>query len=393
MSDSPLNVLVVSPWYPAPGEQASGAFVRDQARAAARRCHVTVLAQAVRNAPHDSVDEGIRILRIVPFELRGVLGNIRRLMVVNAAVRQLRKEGFPPDVIHGHVFFGAFPAVVIGRIQGLPVIVSEHFTGLVKGNLSWRERFIARFTYRYAHLVCPVSELLRERLADFQPRGTYAVIGNAVDVDAFANRQREAEGRSGSRLITVAGLYEKKGIPYLLDALRHLLPRFPDSTLAIVGDGPDRPMLEMVAVGLPVEFLGERSRAELVELMREADIFVTASVLETFGIAPLEALAAGLPVIATSAYPVADLIAELGGLIVPCADAVALSKAIASALTVPHQPRTDAAVQIRRTFGLEVTGHRWEAAYRKVVTDRGRERVDEFGNAGSGERPPSGQTG
>jgi glycosyltransferase involved in cell wall biosynthesis len=350
---------------------------------------VTVLAQAARHTTRDSLEEGVRVLRVVRFERPGLLGNIERLIIVNAAVRQLAKEGAPPDIIHGHVFFGAFPAVVVGRLRGLPVIVSEHYTGLVEGRLNWRERLIARATYRYADLVCPVSELLRERISDLQPRGTYEVVGNVVDVDAFAGRERSPKDASGPRLIAVAGLYAKKGIPHLLDAVRDLVRQFPDSTLAIVGDGPDRPMLEAMAHDLPVEFLGGRPRAGVAKLMREADIFVSASVVETFGIAPLEALAAGLPVVATSAYPVADLISQLGGLIVPPADSLALSEAVTSALTGPSGVRADAAEQIRRRFGLEVVARRWEAIYQGVVEERGATRVEESASTRPTETPPS----
>lgn len=373
---SRLRILLVSGWYPTPEEQGSGTFVRDQARAAAQLCDVAVVTQAGHDAPRDGIDEGVRVLRVVPFEQAGLLSNVKRLLVVDAAVRQLRQEGAAPDVVHGHVFYGAFLAVVIARLRRLPVVVSEHYSALVEGPLSRRERLMARFTYRYADLVCPVSEPLRDSLLALQPRGAYTVVANGVDVDAFAGPQRRGRGASGPRLISVAGLYaEKKGIAYLLEALKLLLAEFPDATLAIVGDGPDRQMLESMAVGLPVEFLGERPRSEVIALLRQADLFVAASLLETFGIAPLEALAAGLPVVATDAYPVADLIVELGGMIVPRGDSRALCEAIMSALDKQLTPRSDAATELRRRFGLEATGRRWEAIYRSVISSRGGERL------------------
>ena len=373
MSDR-LRILLVSGWYPAPGEQGSGTFVRDQARAAAQLCDVAVVTQAAHDAPRDSIDEGVRVLRVVPFEQSGLLSNVKRLLVVDATVRQLRREGAAPDVIHGHVFYGAFLAVAIARLRRLPVVVSEHYSALVEGPLSRRERLMARFTYRYADLVCPVSEPLRDSLLVLQPHGAYTVVGNGVDVDAFDGLQRRGRGASGPCLITVAGLYaEKKGIAYLLDALRLLLAKFPHATLAIVGEGPDRKVLESMAVGLPVKFLGECTRTEVVALMQQADLFVAASLLETFGIAPLEALAAGLPVVATDAYPVADLIVELGGIIVPRGDSGALCEAITSALDKQLAPRSDAAAELHRRFGLEVTGRRWEAIYRSVISSRGGE--------------------
>jgi glycosyltransferase involved in cell wall biosynthesis len=131
--------------------------------------------------------------------------------------------------------------------------------------------------------------------------------------------------------------------------------------------------LESAAEGLPVTFLGGKSREEVRGLMQGADVLVMPSILETFGIAPLEALAAGVPVVATTAFPVADLIADLGGLIVPPADPAALRDAIASVLDEGITVAGDAAAEVRRRFGFEAMGRRWEAVYRSVVSSgRGR---------------------
>lgn len=365
MSDR-LHVLLVSPWYPSAEAPVDGLFVRDQARAASLFCDVTVLLRS--GSASDSSDAGLRVLRVLP-DGAGILANFKRLLAIAATVRRLRQEGHPPDIIHGHVYWAAFVAVLVGRLQGLPVVVSEHHTDFVEGRLSRRDRIIARITFRSAKLVCPVSRALMQSMAELEPNGRYSVVPNTVDVATFAAGMRlRPAAVDDPHLLNVSGLSaRRKGLLHLLEALRILLSRYPNACLKLAGDGPDRDELESAAEGLPVVFLGACSRDELVELMREADVLVMASTAETFGIAPLESLAAGLPVVATTAFPVADLIAELGGQIVRPGDPSALSEAITSVVMGRSFVRSDAAARLSSKFGLEATGRQWEAIYRSVV--------------------------
>jgi glycosyltransferase involved in cell wall biosynthesis len=334
---------------------------------------VTVLLRSDPGSASESRDAGLRVLRVLP-NGAGIIANVKRLLAIVAAVRRLRREGHPPDLIHGHVYWAAFSAVFAGRLQGLPVVVSEHHTDIVEGRLSRRDRVIARITFRCAEVVCPVSQALMLSMAELEPKGHYAVVPNTVDVETFAAAGHSGSGDDGPRLLTVSGLWaRRKGLQDLLGALRMLRGRYPNVRLQLAGDGPDRHELELAAEELPVDFLGACSRDELVELMREADVLVMPSTAETFGIAPLEALAAGLPVVATTAFPVAELIAELGGLIVRPGDTSALSEAITSAVSGRSCVRNDAAAQLSSKFGLDATGRQWEAIYRSVInaTDGG----------------------
>lgn len=367
-----LHVLLVSAWYPTPDDPASGLFVRDQARAVSLHCDVTVLARATPGQPTESTEDGLHVMRVLPARGTGLIVNLRRLAAMSAAVRQLRRHGRPPDLVHGHVYYAAFLAVLVGRLHRLPVIVSEHYSDTAAGRLSLRETVLARITFRYADLVCPVSTPLEQSLVRLEPRGRYVVAPPTVDAEAFAGLKRPPARDSSPRLLTVAGLYAEKGVVYLLEALRLLVRHYPGARLDIVGDGPDREALESTAEGLPVNFCGGRPREDVMALMQSADVFVVPSLLETFGIAPFEALCAGVPVVATSAFPRADLIADLGGLVVPSADPLALSDAIASVVTGQAHVRADAASEINGIFGLEASGRRWDEIYRSVLEQRGK---------------------
>jgi glycosyltransferase involved in cell wall biosynthesis len=139
-------------------------------------------------------------------------------------------------VVHAHVFEAGFPAVLIGRRLGCPVVVSEHFTAFQRGLVRGADRLVARSCFRGADLVCPVSEDLRRQLEALEPRGRYRVVPNVVDTTVF--RPPPAPKPGGAlRLLNVAALADKKRHADLLDAVARLRGRGTDVRLEIVGDG------------------------------------------------------------------------------------------------------------------------------------------------------------
>src|SRR5262249_25403703 len=144
-----------------------------------------------------------------------------------------------PEVIHAHVFEAGFPAVLLGRALGVPVVISEHFTAFQRGLVTGYDRWLARFAFRHAALVCPVSEDLAAQLRLVEPRGRYRVVPNPVDTALFHPGSR-VRGET-LRLLNVAALTEKKRHADLLDAVAALdMP----VRLDIVGDGELRQELE-----------------------------------------------------------------------------------------------------------------------------------------------------
>jgi glycosyltransferase involved in cell wall biosynthesis len=145
----------------------------------------------------------------------------------------------------------------------------------------------------------------------------------------------------------------------------------PDATLEVIGDGPDRASYESTAAGLPVVFRGACERAEVAERMHAADVLVLPSVVESFGIAALEGVAAGLPVVVTDVVPVADVILAHGGAIVPSRDPKALRDAIATAFARQAlRPSEHDAPDLRSRFGPEAISIRWDSIYHRLVTSR-----------------------
>jgi glycosyltransferase involved in cell wall biosynthesis len=378
-----LRILVVPKWYPWPDRPVFGLFCREHARALATRHEVVVLASdAVRRPPFrlyelsDAVEDGIRTVRVryrrpwlrpaaMACQLAGML----------AARRQLHEDGFVPDVVHAHVYQAALPALVLGRLDGALVAVTEHYTGFQRGLVRGYDRLLARIAFTGADVTAPVSVDLARHLLAIAPSANVRVLPNTVDTSVFT--AGEHTGTDGPpRLLTVGALAEKKGHVHLLDAVARLRDHHEREVLLyVVGDGELRGALERQTqrLGLAgqVLFHGELPKERVAELMREADLFVLPSLHETFGCVLIEALASGLPAVATRVGGVPEVLEPEAGTLVAPADPRALAEAIESMLARSFDPAA-LAREARERYGYEAFELRWSNLYAELGSRRGR---------------------
>lgn len=237
-----------------------------------------------------------------------------------------------PEIVHA----SSSKAGVLGRlaavVAGVPIrIFTVHgwafsaYSGLASMAYLWADRTAARVT---TMTIC-VSEHERAtglRARTCRPERT-VVIPNAVDVAAAP---RAGGDRPLPRLITVGRLKAPKDFSTLLRALAGLEPRSFEEAL-IVGSGPDRSRVEQelssLGLGGRVRVLGERQ--DVRTLLADSDVFVLSSRSEGLPVSVLEAMAAGLPVVASDVGGLRELVVEgETGLLVPPADPEALAAAL-----------------------------------------------------------------
>jgi glycosyltransferase involved in cell wall biosynthesis len=155
-------------------------------------------------------------------------------------------------------------------------------------------------------------------------------------------------------------------MPDLVAAFEHVLRRHPAARLLIAGDGPQRQAIQddISARGLDhaVRLLG--FRRDVAALLSAADLFVSASVSEGSPVAVLEAMAHGLPVVATSVGDVPAVVSPAGGLVVPAGSPVSLATAISDALDAP-----DAMRAIGEAAAVYVAEHHSARHWADVVVD------------------------
>jgi glycosyltransferase involved in cell wall biosynthesis len=271
-------------------------------------CEVAVFSNA------GSVAEAIERRGIPVHDLR-MRGN-RDARVLPRLIRLIRRGQF--DVVHTHLYRACVFGRIAARLAGVRrVVATEHSLGssLIEGRrktAAVRGLYLA--TERLGAVTIAVSATVADRLGAWgvRPERT-ATIPNGIDTAAFAfdpDRRRAARQRLGiadTQFVVgaVGRLVPTKRFDVLIEALAGL----PGARLLLVGGGPERPDLEELAVSHGVRerviFAGERP--DIPELLAAMDVFAAPSAEEAFGLAPIEALASGLPVIYVNCPALEDL--------------------------------------------------------------------------------------
>jgi len=309
---SGMRIALVTDWfYPRVGG------IEHHVLALARRLHergqdVTVITPWPGPAEVDGIPVQRIPLRLVP----GLGVSLNPWQLASRLDDALRDRGY--DVIHTHWSFGAtasIAATFVGSRASIPVIATFHSIfralGLVyvlaQPLFGWRD---------WSFRATAVSEAVAEDFYWMAPGRPIEVLQNAIDPREWPRQERTPEpGRL--RLVTAARLQRRKRVDALITIVAKLRDEFGpaiDVTLEIIGDGPDRKKLtrlcKRLALGDSVRFLGPGSAEDVRALLSRGDIFANACVLESFGIAALEALSCGLPVVARSEGGVGSFIED-----------------------------------------------------------------------------------
>jgi glycosyltransferase involved in cell wall biosynthesis len=246
-----------------------------------------------------------------------------------------------PDIVQTFLFH----ANVLGSLAVGGKDRPALFTGVRVADPSrWRQRLEA-WTSRRAHRVVCVSQAV----ADFCgsqaafPRDKLSVIANGIDPSGYPPGRRLPPGRVGLPedrriLLFVGRLHRQKAVDWLLSLAPRFLDRLPQHDLVLAGDGPQRLELEHLAtrrgIAHRIRFLGLRD--DIPDLLAAADLLVLPSLWEGMPNVVLEAMASGLPVVATRAAGVMELLGPLADQqTIPFGDGQALTDAI---LRIAEQP-------------------------------------------------------
>lgn len=306
-----------------------------------------LLCRAFRDAGHEvrvlaplldashaarEVVDGVSVERIRYPRIRR-LGAI--VLCLRFAVRLLRERG-RVDAVHVHMARNL--AAVAGLLRpwlgaSLTVKISgawELEGGVLDPRLRGRplHRLLNRWIRRADTIQC-ISRHTRERLVEAgYPPSRLRMIPNAVDLARFRAERRPRAGPA--RVAYVGRLRQVKGVAVLVDAWHLLAPRG-EARLVIAGDGEERPALaaQIARLSLEGSVLLAGERADVPAVLREADVYVQPSFQEGMPNAVLEAMAAGLPVVATRVGGNEDLVTDGdNGLLVPPGSPAELARAI-----------------------------------------------------------------
>ncbi len=314
---------------------------------------------------------GVNCLSVSPMPEGG-----RGLRALPGLVRTLR--ALRPQVLHAHLSWpiDAKFALAGARAARVPAIVAtcHSFFDIPMGPVRTAQQWaVARGVDAYIAVSRHVADRVRETMP--WPADRIEVITNGIDADAFVRerseslRRRLTDGDPRPVVLTIGRLDDLKGHVHLLAAAREV----PEAFFLISGEGPARAMLERrvseLGIGERVRFLGRYP--SVPDLLACADLFALPSLSEGLPLAVLEAMAAGLPVVA-SAIGGTDEVVDDGttGLLVRPADANALGGAIRRVLgDADLAQRLGAAgrTRVEREFSADVMTRRTEEVYARVL--------------------------
>jgi glycosyltransferase involved in cell wall biosynthesis len=300
---------------------------------------------------------------------RGSLRPHRLAPAVLALARDLRRGGIA--LVHCFELYSDVLGVLAARLAGRRVIASQRELGDLR---SARERRVYRVVLRLADAVAVNTEAVAERLraARVVQPGRIVVVPNGVDTRRFHPAERPAPGRAPT-VGALGVLRPEKGLDDLVAAAALVRERCPGVRFVIHGDGPCRePLRDRIAtLGLGDRVTLAGATDAPAAALRALDVFVLPSLSEACSNALLEAMATGLPVVATrvggSPLTVED---GVSGLLVPPRDPAALAKALVTLLEDGRlAARLGAAAleRVRAVHGLPAMLARLDALYARTL--------------------------
>ncbi|MBA3660076.1 MAG: glycosyltransferase [Gemmatimonadales bacterium] len=402
----PLRVICPTYWYPQHASDTQATYVHDINRHLVRRGHrVSVVTPGDPSLPRCETFDGVEVIRF-PMELPqdltygrvaqsrvSLLGKFARVVVMShyleaqyRSVMALAGER-GADVIHAHWAIPTGPAAVMAaRRLGLPSVITMHggdvYVNPEQGYdfpTRWYVRPALRWTLNHAGALTAITEDCRQHaLRAGAPADRIRLVFNGTDLRRFSPAgpaDPVPDLMFGPRMIFACRqLFPRKGIRFLIEAVAKLKPVYPDLKLVLAGDGFERPELVRLAaelgLGADVTFLGWVPNVDLPRYYRASSVSVIPSLEEGFGIPAAEAMGCEVPVVASDAGGLPEVVEHgVTGLVVPRGDSAALATAIGSLLANPGLRRRMGIAGRERAlklFDWDRSAERFEQVYEEL---------------------------
>lgn len=322
-----MNVLIIARGYPTENYKMNGIFEFDQAKALVK-AGINVIYAAVdvrsirrwRKWGHESfVKDGVQVEAInLPI---GKISNkslekIRNILLGKLYKKIVYKYG-KPDIVHSHFIVMGIATANLFKNQNIPLVHTEHFSGMNQKYISEYYKYLGNNTYTFMNRIIAVSSYLAKNINnEFGINAT--VLPNIVDTSKFRYKSVK-KSANVFNFISVGNLLPNKRMDLLINSFYSSFKENKDVKLYIYGDGPERKELETLIkdyeMSNQIFLMGLVERKVIAHQMQQSHCFVLVSKLETFGVAYIEALASGLPVIATRCGGPEDFINKSNGIL------------------------------------------------------------------------------
>ncbi|MDB2276117.1 glycosyltransferase family 4 protein [Halorubrum ezzemoulense] len=312
----------------------------------------------------------------LPVEILTLGGNSRLdKMAWNKFCQELKNNY---DIIHTHHNFSGSIARILSRLEGIPVVNTEHRD---HGSFSLLQNIVNAPTLPLADRIVSNSQVTQDSFRWYEQllvnHYQLEVVHNGVDIERIQKVISDTKALEDDtfRVCTAARMVPVKNQSALVRALDSVVDQHPNSELIFLGDGPLRGELEQLTNDLnltdSVQFRGEVSRERVYEVFAQSDVFAIPSHAEGFCVAAVEAMASGLPVVASD-IPIFHEVVGDNGLFIDQTDPNDIAETILELRgnETEYQKRSQMAKQRATTeFSLNKCAEAYYDIYKEVLND------------------------
>ena len=339
-----MHILIISSEFPTNENPNAGIFVFEQAKALARVGIKVGVIYPDQQAP-TSLSVLTKLFSISEMEKENINVLIDNGVLIPKCTRYLiRKRGEilfkrykekfgKPDLLHAHFAIWAGDlANYLSKKWNIPYFITEHASAYFRNIYSSKKLQIANEAFRNSSKNIVVSEFLADTINNkIEKKVNFEIIPNFVADTMFTKEIGKRNDSDVFRFFAPSNLVSNKSVDVIIKAFTRLKGNV---ELVIGGDGPEKKALKDLASSLNisnrVKFEGLMTRDQVSKQMSQSDAFVHASIVETFGIVLIEAMASGLPVICSKCGAPENIIDEKNGILFDVGDIDALTKAMES---------------------------------------------------------------
>ncbi len=385
MIEKPIHIIHLLSWQPTPSDPTKGNFCIRHIQSIASLCPSVLLI--VNSDPYLSkeiitekkesytkVEVKIKAFHSSFLHLNKIINKYRIFKAYNWGLAYIKKNIFKPDFVHLHVTLPAGKIALYWKFRfQLNYLLTEHWSvyhpednRLNKKKISKKILSIAS----YASTITAVSFLLKENMKNFGIKKPIHIIPNVVDINLFKPQIKNPTEKK--QLLHISSLNDKeKNFSGILKVIKRLKEVRNDFILNVIHDYPHSAYMEFIEknnLNNVVIFHGKKKMEELADFYAHADFLVMFSNFETFSCVVMEALACGIPVLATRTGAIPEMLDNERGIVIEPKDENALYEKINLLCNTSHNYD---ATKIRdyaiNHFSTNIIGNRFLELYRQYL--------------------------